>query len=56
MSNPQSVLADRLVLALGFAAMLCTGFYGAEPPSIESAAIPYIRGQDGALAPLNDFP
>ena len=65
MFRTPSVLADRLVLALGFAAILLTGFYGAEAPTIDQTlqsplqtrlAIPYSRHHGGAPAPRNAFP
>lgn len=54
--STRSTLADRLVLALGLAAILCTGFFGADASDLEPAAIPYIRHHDGASAPSPDFP
>jgi hypothetical protein len=47
MKRPPPSFADRMVMAVGFLAMLATGFFGAELPQIEPAAraIPYIQTQ-----------
>lgn len=46
---------DRIVFAGGLIAVLCTGFFGAEPPSAEHLSslhtIPYIQTQCAAPMP-----
>lgn len=47
--KPDTCLSDRLVIVGGLLAVVCTGFFGAEPPSTERLSsvrtIPYIQLQ-----------
>lgn len=43
MKRPAPSFADRMVMLGGFLAVLSTGFFGAEPPRIESASPAYIQ-------------